>query len=70
MADETDKPLKCPFCGRQPSVVKGRRHTRDGLYAKAGDWFYRPAVKCTRCQIGREFESVDEALVWWNTRAG
>jgi len=66
------KLLPCPFCGRKPSLRKGMRHQKDGYYhwqPRAGAWRWRPAVRCTTCKFDREFESVDEAVAWWNKRA-
>jgi hypothetical protein len=63
-----DKPLPCPFCGRRPSLSKGMRRKSDNYFQKAGEWMWRPAVKCRPCEIDREFESLEEALAWWNTR--
>lgn len=63
-------PLPCPFCGRKPQIIKGKRYARDGFYShqKAGMWVWKPAVKCTTCKIERRFESVEDAVAWWNTR--
>lgn len=52
---------KCPFCGKRPSVGKGKR-------AKDGTWRWRPAVSCSRCHIIRYGDTVEEALQWWNGR--
>lgn len=66
------KLLNCPFCGRKPSLRKGSRYTTDGYYAwqniKVGDWRWKPGVKCSTCKIDRDFDSVEEAVAWWNTR--
>jgi phage FluMu protein Com len=65
---------KCPFCGRRPRLVKGRRRSEKhkSLYpeldARFGVWLWRPAIKCDRCKFGREFDSVEEAVAWWETR--
>lgn len=63
-----DAPLPCPFCGRKPSLRRGKRRAVDGLYAKAGTWFWKPGIGCAPCRISRDFESTEEALAWWNTR--
>lgn len=70
--DDKVKLKPCPFCGRRPSLRKGKRYTRDGMYAhqKAGSWMWKPAVSCGSCGISRDFESVEEAVEWWNTRKG
>lgn len=65
------KLLPCPFCGRKPSVRKGKRQKKDGYYpwqGKAGDWMWKPGIRCGTCKIDREFESVEEAVEWWNGR--
>lgn len=64
------KPLPCPFCGRKPSLRKGKRYVTTNPVHVAGEWMYKPGVKCTTCKIDRDFESVEEAAEWWNTRKG
>lgn len=63
------KLLKCPFCGRRPSLGKGLRgrRTKDGEVAIV--WLRKPSVKCLTCKIQRDCDSVEEAVGWWNTRA-
>lgn len=66
-----DKLMPCPFCGRKPSLAKGQRYKRDGMYEhqKAGAWIWSPAISCRSCHISRDFDSVEDALAWWNKRA-
>ena len=59
---------RCPFCGGKARHGKGMKRKADSLYQKAGEWMWKPAIGCKRCGIDRRFESVEEALQWWNTR--
>jgi hypothetical protein len=72
--NETIKLKKCPFCGRRPSLAKGKREAKDFVFGtqiirKAGDWIWMPAISCRPCDIKRVFETPEEAAEWWNTRA-
>lgn len=69
MSDEQQIAKNCPFCGRRPSVRKGKRRIVDSFYQKAGEWIWKPGITCRPCGIERDFESVEDALAWWNTRA-
>lgn len=64
--NETHKLLPCPFCGRRPSLRKGRQYKRAGM---VGEWMMRPGVSCNPCRISRDFDSVEDAVAWWNKRA-
>jgi hypothetical protein len=63
--------LKCPFCGKKPSLGKGRQYGAGRTYMnrKKHDWVWRPFIKCRTCVFERVFESVEQAAAWWNKRA-
>lgn len=61
-------PLPCPFCGRKPVVLKGKRWESSNQNHCAGEWWMRPGIKCTKCRIEKQGESLDEILRWWNER--
>lgn len=67
----------CPFCGRKGALLKGKRfgsatrnHPRNLAHweRQAGEWIWKPSVGCKACGIYREFDSVGEAVAWWNYR--
>ncbi len=53
---------RCPFCGRAPSLAKGKQR-------KDGEWLWKPVVRCRPCRITRTFHTVEAAISWWNERA-
>lgn len=65
---------RCPFCKCKPSHGKGSKHKRDykyldGSIEKAGSWSRKPYIGCRRCKFNCKFESVEEAITWWNGEA-
>jgi len=67
---------KCPFCGKRARVGEGSRRKTDHETYKgraygfaAGEWIWKPNIGCQSCGIAREFDSVEAALEWWNTRS-
>jgi len=58
----------CPFCGTKPAVTKGKKIGKDRTYVKAGEWLWLPAIKCKRCGLRQEGDSLDDLIQWWNTR--
>lgn len=67
MDSQEIKPRRCPFCGRKPSLAKGKRvASNNNMWHKAGDWLWKPAISCRPCRISRDFETTEEAVAWWN----
>lgn len=60
--------LGCPFCGAKPTMSKGKKRTKDTTWAKAGEWFWMPEIKCKRCKLGKHGDSLDALIEWWNKR--
>lgn len=60
---------RCPFCGGKARHGRGQKRKAATLYQNVGEWIWKPFIGCGPCGIDRDFESVEEALTWWNTRA-
>jgi hypothetical protein len=61
---------RCPFCGGKARHGKGMKRKVENLYQKAGEWMWQPYIGCKACGFSRSFDSVEEAVEWWNRRQG
>lgn len=60
--------LGCPWCGKKPAVIKGKQFAKDTAYRKAGEWMWKPEIKCRRCMIVMHGDDIAEMISRWNIR--
>ncbi len=55
----------CPFCGKKPLFSMGKKFT---AAHHAGEWYWKPYIRCAGCGIEKIGENFETLLAWWNKR--